>query len=232
MSEQKMINALPGREFRRHGENKWHEFKEGDQVYIAECGHYVSSHLSSKKSTKVRRSHVCGKCLKRLDAAELKDNELTKPPVEVDQHDPNAFKVGDRVKVVKIVECRTGGWTHVWIDEMDRAVGGEYCVMGARGRDGFHLHLKDSNCYFPSQALELVESAESKGAIPVTYDPKALETAQADIERLKKYKKAAEYHGLAVSVESNGRVAFHDTTPLYAQRPRTTARQAERTAQA
>ena len=72
-----------------------------------------------------------------------------------EQHDPEKFRVGDRVRVVWEAESFANGWCNYWSDYMTRDIGSEFVVEKARG--GFGYLLSGSMYCFPSQALELAE---------------------------------------------------------------------------
>jgi len=119
------------------------------------------------------KSKVCKNCLKHTDAWE---------PVE-EQHDPNKFKVGDTVEVVKIVESCSGGWIDDWTPTMDQFVG-EKLVVSQVCSYGYKLRHDDLGPFdFPSHALKLVKAVESQPS-SLYVDRKQLENAEAELERL------------------------------------------------
>lgn len=138
-------------------------------------------------SEEVSEAGVCKHCL-RLDYVV----EVIEPDAEEEQHDPDKLKVGDSVMVVKKVESHHEYmWT--WVEGMDACIREVGVIDRKDDSNGFSVIMgKGDWWWFPAECLELVESAESKGVIPVAYDPKALETAQADIERLKEQLKHAD----------------------------------------
>ena len=69
---------------------------------------------------------------------------------------PTKFKVGDKVRVVKKVGSYTGGWENNWY-EPKMVVGSVGKIEYVNGVYGYRI--TDTDCNFPSQALELVESA-------------------------------------------------------------------------
>lgn len=76
------------------------------------------------------------------------------------KHDPEAFKVGDKVNVVKKVTAAEG-WNTIWNGGMDRCLGAEGVVAEVRNTIGFYLQFPqfpDTQSWcFPSCALELVK---------------------------------------------------------------------------
>lgn len=77
------------------------------------------------------------------------------------QHDPKAFKVGDRVRVTgKAAGHGHGhGWYSIWNHEMDHAIGNTYTVLTVGdGKAGFELDTRGDtmrqNYWFPSFVLE------------------------------------------------------------------------------
>jgi len=130
------------------------------------------------------KSKVCKNCLKHTDAWE---------PVEEEQHDPNKFKVGDTVKVVRRVADHSGGWEDDWTFSMDKCVGNVFVVDGT-GNSGYEFETCDYS--FPSQSLELVKSAEPVEAHKPLYADRALlENAEAELEELKKERDALKRYG-------------------------------------
>ena len=70
------------------------------------------------------------------------------------------FKVGDRVKVVRIAHSREDGWDNTWNPLMDKYVGKKFDITFiCSGSKGIHL---DIGYNFPFFILERVESPEEK----------------------------------------------------------------------
>lgn len=74
-------------------------------------------------------------------------------------HKASGLKVGDSVRVTRVVANWAGGWQNVWAEEeMDQFVGRVVTITGDHGTHGFLLSGGD--CQFPYFVLELVDSAE------------------------------------------------------------------------
>jgi hypothetical protein len=87
-------------------------------------------------------------------------------PTIVRRHIPNAFKVGDAVKIVSTATTREGGWGTCWTDHMSQLVGCSGTVVASTEgegdiQQGFSVKVKkDGNefqYWFPSFSLELVD---------------------------------------------------------------------------
>ena len=69
------------------------------------------------------------------------------------------FKIGDRVKVVRIAQSHEDGWNNDWVaDEMNRCVGEEFEIRRIWNDKGISL----GGYNFPFFVLERVESPEEK----------------------------------------------------------------------
>ncbi len=101
------------------------------------------------------------------------------------KHDPNAFKVGDVVRIVRKVE-KADGWGNVWVDEMSSYIG-QNGVIDGWSDDG--IYLRGLTFFaFPSCALELVEENPNKREESSPVECKNSENPQdrEDVSHLKK----------------------------------------------
>lgn len=96
------------------------------------------------------------------EVAEMPINALREGLKQERIHDPEAFKVGDRVRVTGKAESKEGGWSLNWVTSMGEAIGKDATVRNNYGHRGFELKLDEDccggdYCDYPSFVLEKVD---------------------------------------------------------------------------
>jgi len=74
------------------------------------------------------------------------------------------IKEGDKVKVIRAALNKENGWECIWLDVMDKCVGGEFTVLLDKGRKGFRLstgNIIGVDNVFPYFVLELVSGTRT-----------------------------------------------------------------------
>jgi len=186
-------------------------FVEGDKKFHIRtgngtaCGVFLSINIASDK-TELPRKSVCKNCLRAGKGAyeEVEEPEhLTAMP---EGH--RIMEVGETI-TAKCMYWYDDRWTEASSTVDYKVAGGVYCCPVVSQKQPETSDNSDRG----EQVSEKPVQDQIKKKMH-EYECRA-KNAEDEVVELKRYKKAAEHHGLSVMVESNGVHSFHDMTPLY-----------------
>lgn len=161
-------------------------FKPGDKVVVK----YPWPSDWNEKGTVDRTDGIF--VFVRADAGEFKGKIGGHLEERIKLEEPMTLKVGDKVKLLRIVRSYSDGWGNAWISEMDKAVGKTGTVVKV-GVFPHNVEVKfdgvDRNYGYPDFALELVQDLKPVvGAkVKVNYTPGSSWNNEGTITKLRTY---------------------------------------------
>lgn len=147
------------------------------------CG--MPCHYDTNAVEKLLRGNVW-LLIDEVQPAQLEPGYIMElPPGMKIAAEPRAFKVGDKVRVVRKIEGHTNGWNNTWIAIMDAAIGKTAIVGRHCGSLGLKLQFESvdgfaSECSYPPEALELVTKSKADELVEALAAAKAKTKAAND----------------------------------------------------